>query len=934
MATHRAVPFIGRTAELAALRDLIQGAGAGRGGVVVVTGEAGIGKTRLCREALLLAQGAVILVGRAYPDDAGLTLAPVIDALRAARRGEHPEVWEAARRRAAVLSAVAPELGEGRGGAAPAAATRHVVFEALLDLVDEVTESARAPIVWLLEDVHWGDPDTWAFVRYAARRAPLMSLALLVTHREERGHRPDQPVVEELVIETGATLLRLPPLDQADTERLVTALAAGAESVDASAADLAARSGGLPLVAEELVELAAAGDEAHAARTVRAMTTRRTRRLGDQATTLLNAAAVVGRDASVDLLLRLVPDASAGDVDELIAAGLLLPDPAAPAYRVMFRHPLVAEAVAIEVPWAERRRLHAAVAAALESSDEVHPTERIARHLEESGNAAGALDHLTAGARAQRKANNAFAAAGIGLAALDLADRHPGLRTDRIRLMRRTVLDLMLACRFVEAAVVASRLWELRHDLPPQNRAEVAAAYANSLLCSGRVGDAIELVDAEVGPAGRIGVSSTDVGFHAVAAFLRMHTGYPTDAIDLCNAGEQVATAAGSQMEVFGCRVIRAASGFHAHGDRVRALGDLRQVIPEAADHGGPLNLAAARQYVARIDRSADSIASAVVVWARVHPAMGTLTRVLDGWRLYVEGAVDAVAPIIDAGRVAAIDSMPLWLEDVDVLEAHVCLLRGDLAQARGLLVALGERRLPATRAALTGARGWLAWEEDRLEDAAAEFAASAEATRLTGYSALWLPEMQLPLRVDALRRLGREREAEDAIAGAASMRSMDALTSALLAAARTRLAGEAVASGVDAAAGTPPSPWLAGLTLLWRAEAAQDVDVARQALAVFERGGALRAAERAAALLRRLGVNVTVARGVGRKLGLSAREWEVALLVADGLSNEAIARRLFLSRATVANHVASILGKLEMSSRAQVAAWVASQGATAGALT
>jgi len=301
---------------------------------------------------------------------------------------------------------------------------------------------------------------------------------------------------------------------------------------------------------------------------------------------------------------------------------------------------------------------------------------------------------------------------------------------------------------------------------------------------------------------------------------------------------------------------------------------------------------------------------------------MGVLTHVLDGWRLYVEGRIEAVAPIIDAGRIAAIDSMPLWLEDVDVLEAHVCLHRGEIARARALLDALGERSLPATRAALAGARGWLAWEQDRLDDAAGE----------TGYSSLWLPELQLPLRIDTLVRLGRTDEAEGAIDRAATMRGADDLTSELLRLARLRLAIGGVAVGADAGGGVLSSPWLSGLTLLWEAGATDDVDLARRALETFEACGAVRGAERAAGVLRRLGVTAPLGRGVGRQRGLSAREWEVALLVADGLSNEAIARRLFLSRATVANHVGSILGKLEMSSRAQVAAWVATQRATASA--
>ena len=121
------------------------------------------------------------------------------------------------------------------------------------------------------------------------------------------------------------------------------------------------------------------------------------------------------------------------------------------------------------------------------------------------------------------------------------------------------------------------------------------------------------------------------------------------------------------------------------------------------------------------------------------------------------------------------------------------------------------------------------------------------------------------------------------------------------------------------------PWPWLSGLTGRWRGELLGDADAAEAAATLLASVGAGRQARRAAKTLRGLGVRSARERRSGGPL--SAREMEVARLVAEGLTNPAIARRLYLSRPTVASHVAHILTKLGFTSRAQIAAWVAGQG-------
>jgi DNA-binding CsgD family transcriptional regulator len=102
-------------------------------------------------------------------------------------------------------------------------------------------------------------------------------------------------------------------------------------------------------------------------------------------------------------------------------------------------------------------------------------------------------------------------------------------------------------------------------------------------------------------------------------------------------------------------------------------------------------------------------------------------------------------------------------------------------------------------------------------------------------------------------------------------------------------------------------------------------VVAARVALATFERLGAARDADAAAALLRTLGVR-TVRAGQRGDDGLTRREREVLALLGDGLSNRAIADRLFISQKTAQHHVASVLFKLDLANRAQAAAYAARQ--------
>jgi DNA-binding CsgD family transcriptional regulator len=326
-----------RDAELEALGGVLTGLEAGGGCLVLVGGEAGIGKTSLVRELRERAGGSPrFLVGACEPLSVPAPLGPL------------------------------RELAEEAGGADPAglAGDRLLLARCLLEAL-----TSQAPVAAVIEDAHWADPTTLDVVRLLARRLEGTGVALLVTYRDDEvaANPALEQLLGDLATHPGVRRISLRPLSAA----AVRELAGG----DADAAQLTRVTGGNPFL---LVEALAAGGRIPA--TVRDATLARAGRLGRQARAVVDAAAVIGQRVSPRLLEAVAPG-SAGAVEEALARGVMV----AEGNALGFRHELIRAAVEASIPPPRRAALHATLVNALAADPGNRDHARLAHHAELAG---------------------------------------------------------------------------------------------------------------------------------------------------------------------------------------------------------------------------------------------------------------------------------------------------------------------------------------------------------------------------------------------------------------------------------------------------------------------------------------------------------------------------------------------------------------------
>ena len=363
--------FVGRTEQLARLEAALEAAAAGEPRVVLVGGEAGVGKTRLVTEFSTRAQrhSALILSGGCYElSGGGLPYGPIVEALRGMVRdldvasgGERLGVL-------AELLELLP-IGEAPPEAAkqsPATGTaRARLFELLLALLDRLGRAG--PVVLVVEDLHWADQSTLDLLTFWLHNLRVERAMIVGTYRndEPQDRNPMHSVIAGADRSPVAERLELPGFDREElTQQLGELL--GEPPPPATVERILTRSAGNPFFAEELLGAGVGEGDAPLPEGLRGLIMRRVNALPEDVWDVLRVAAASGRGVSHRLVAAAseLPDrALLQALRDAVAHRLLVGDPEAGTYS--FRHELAREAIYHDLLPGERIRVHAAIARAL-----------------------------------------------------------------------------------------------------------------------------------------------------------------------------------------------------------------------------------------------------------------------------------------------------------------------------------------------------------------------------------------------------------------------------------------------------------------------------------------------------------------------------------------------------------------------------------------
>jgi len=973
--------LVGRVEELKLL-EAARGRAADAGpAVVLVGGEAGVGKTRLVAEltARCAAEGTRVLAGGCVPvGDGALPFAPIVEALRALLT----DVGASAVRELVgpswpELARLLPALGDPEAGPAGQGAQARL-FELLLGLLGRL--SAQAPLVLVVEDLHWADRSTRDLLAFLVRNLRRERVLLVVTYRnDEPGQQRLGPYLAELDRGSRVERIELSRLDQVQTGAQLVGILGAAPALELVGA-VFVRSEGNPFFTEELVAVVRAGSGELPA-TLRDLLGGRVQALPGPARQVLAVVAVAGRQVSHRLLASVAGLDNRLLVEALraaVASQLLVTRPGEDGYEV--RHALLREVIDADLLPGERARLHAGLAQTLTEQPELAdgPPAVAAAELAAHWDAAGDLERaLPAAVEAGLAAERAYAfpeALQHYERALELWARVPQAAEvsplDRITLLERAAEAAHLLDEHPRAV-------ELVRDALAS--VDLAADSARAGLLHERLGrylwmsldeaalsayqEAVRLVPAEPPSAERA----------------RVLVGYA-----------QVLNLEGRDAE--GGRVAEealvAARRAGARREEGQALGLVGVKLADQGDLDGGLALLREARRIAEEQADVEGLAMAHIMMTWGTFAAGRLEEGLaaalagaeatgrlgsPGWRDFLEqGAAWFEFPL---GRWEEADRHLRAVLERDRLtgpkgvhtrwqRVRLDIARGDFAAARRWLQEAEQLAATASRAQfdaqfagpLATARAELALWEGRDQDA---FEASSEGLAAVpdqGADSI-LFALGLAAAANKAERASARRATDQAEAARrdgdqflarlqalADAHTSFAMTPAVLAQCRaehSRLHGHPDPAGWAAAAAEWEAlgqPYPAACAR-WREAEALLATKAPRARAEQALGAAHAVAVRLGATPLRRELELLAQRGrlrleppvqpvvepetlsAAASLGLTRREAEVLALVAAGRTNRQIGQELFITPKTASIHVSRILAKLGVAGRGEAAA-------------
>lgn len=530
---------IGRTAELTALHLLLERAKSGKGQVVLLSGEAGIGKSRLAAEAKTYAttQGFLLLQAQCFPTDRSCPYSPLLELLRShfasqSRTEISTELKPFAREFAQLIPDLVPPLPDSvpippLTPLEPEQEKRRL-FEALTRWFTGL--ATKQPVLLIVEDLHWSDETSLEFLHYLARRCAAHPLLVLLTYRSDEVHPSLSHFLAQLDRERLTQEFALAPLTQSDVSAMLDAIFDFRRSVFMVPRFLQGElldamytlTEGNPFIIEELLKsLIEAGDiyyeqgswkrkplsELHIPRSVQDALQQRTGHLSEGARQVLNLAAVAGRHFDFALLQELTQQDEVQLlrlIKELIAAQLVVEES---AEQFAFRHALTQQAVYAELLVRERKALHCTIAETFErlyaSSVEAHLAD-LASHFSEAGVWEKALEY---GQRAGEQAQALYAPQAATLhfsRALDAAShlshtppaslyRARGLAYEILGEFERARSDQETALQLAHEASDRHTEWQALLDLgllwAGRNYAQSGDYYQQALALAGAMDD-------------------------------------------------------------------------------------------------------------------------------------------------------------------------------------------------------------------------------------------------------------------------------------------------------------------------------------------------------------------------------------------------------------------------------------------------------------
>jgi DNA-binding CsgD family transcriptional regulator len=948
-------PLVGRVAELAVLSEAMGRAAAGSVQVVAISGEGGIGKSRLASEGLRSAEARGFrtlesAAGRLHRD---LSYAPIVEALR-------PLVAEAALvdglsdlARLFDGLRVPPLVALGDPGL-----ERTRMFEAIRVLIERA--SNRMPVAILIDDVHWADSGSLALLHYVVRGLTRQRCLLLLTCRADEASDELRELLSALQRAETLTLVELAGLGAAEVVDLAEALLNGPAPA-ALREMLVRRSGGVPLfvraTVQRLIEtgalfrssgrwVLATGAAAEVPTLVSTLLRGKIEVLPPPARHVLDLLAVSG-GVSEHVLLSEVAHQLVEGVTELRATGLVAEDieESELSYRVV--HPVLAEVAYDMLPLIVRRQLHAQLAQAVERRrpDDVRLLAAHVRAAVDQVDPGHALDVLTAASRAdlaRLAGDEACANAGAGL---DLA-RRLGRRDTVVELAGAYAEACELAGRVEDAFAAWAAAAETATD--PRARARRLTRGAVVAWDLGRFGDAHQRLDAadralagvegcaecidvevvRVRFASRSGdFASLDESIAQLAALGRatgssrsraamlfaqvvttFDTGRYLDGLRV--ADELTALARNEESMLVAEALLRPLSAIHqCWGDLAAARATAEEGIRLARQSGVPaleilhdvllaLVEVFAGEWQAAVRRTFDDLSLA----ERVGVARAAAFALAGQGLVFVrrgrlDGAADRAGEARRLfGRWSAADRHVFSL--VDLIEGMIALARHEVDQAVAIAAdAAHNPTIPPLALAFLGEAQAAAGDMEAAQYTASRLAVLGPGAPYPAALAAWVSGLAAGARRDPLRAVGALDQLDSAITGFAKVGMPYEEAVARLDRALVRSAARHPAEAVAA-------------------------DVAG-ALEVLDRLEAKPQADRARAVLRKLGRRPAVAAADHDQRRLSVREEEVARLVAQGLSNAEVGERLFISTRTVATHLQHIYRRLELPSRAALIRYV-----------